>query len=473
MKNFVKPFLVLCLTLITFTSCQEEIDIVEEGNAEENLTANSTLVTLMQRTSSDVGYTDDVLDNFRCGRVELPVTVELNGITVIIDSESDLELIINIFDEFDDDDDIVHFVFPIKVTLRNHTEIVIENQSQLDSLISECQEDEDEDEIECIDFVYPITMLTYNSNNEQLGSFSVANDAEMYLFLSGLEAGISASIQFPIKVKLADGSMKEINSNTQLQEAISQAKLLCDDDDNSVDAEPFVRILIDGSWYIHSLVTENLERACLIAGFEFKFNENHQVRIAKDNMVVEGTWRVGAHDGHLGLKIDLETDNELFAFLDDEWFVFRYDAERFKLVDRKHDFTGYVIFERTPLECYSEEDVLAIGTYLTTQAWLVASYTDDGVDETQNYSNFVLTFSSNGTVVTTNGVDVINGTWNIDLSVNNALKFNVNFGETVPFAELNDSWDIASFTETRLEVKDFDDDDDDIEGYDRLVIERF
>ena len=60
-------------------------------------------------------------------------------------SREDLDLIEEIFDELDDDDDILDIFFPITITLSDFSEITIENQDQLEQYARECLEGGDDD----------------------------------------------------------------------------------------------------------------------------------------------------------------------------------------------------------------------------------------------------------------------------------------------------------------------------------------
>lgn len=462
------------LVALTVISCQSEIEEIDNGgNQQDVITANSELAVLMQRSSARDGDFDDILDGISCGNIQLPVTIDLNGLTLIIDSEADFEIIREILSEFDDDDDKINFVFPITIILTNHTEIVINNEDELEDLIEACQNDDDDDEIECLDFVYPITFLTFNSNNEQLGSFTVNSDAEMYLFLVGLESGVRASIQFPIQVKFKNGNTRTINNNDELQTAIRQAEADCDDDDGSVNGEPFVRILTDGFWYLNEITSDeddaddNPINACSYSAFKFSFSENGNVRAESNNRVVEGRWFISSDDGVLEFEMEFEGDDDLFDELEEDWDVFRYSAESFKLTDDDE----YVIFKRVPLQCSTPNNVAQLAEFLSIGTWAVASYTDDDNDDSSNYENYVITFSANGSLTAVKDSDTVTGTWAVSLD-GGQLKLQLNFNADDPFDELEDDWDVVAYTALRVELKDFDDDDDTKDGYDRLVLEK-
>ena len=129
----------------------------------------------MRSTAANDGSVDDTMDAANCLSINLPVTIIVNGITITINTLEDLEFIQELFDEFDDDEDFLEFLFPITIILNDYTQIVIENQEQLENFIDECTDDND-DVIECVDFVYPISFSIYNSDFQIIDTVIIEND---------------------------------------------------------------------------------------------------------------------------------------------------------------------------------------------------------------------------------------------------------------------------------------------------------
>ncbi|NNL78877.1 MAG: hypothetical protein HKO67_00170 [Flavobacteriaceae bacterium] len=142
--NFKLTLILLSLfALISFQSCQNEV-LEETQNQEETINAGSEVASLMRSTAANSGTMDNILDGTDCFSINLPVTIIANGITITIDSLEDLEVLEEIFDEFQDDDDILEFLFPITIVLNDYTEITIENEDELEAFIEECTEVEDD-----------------------------------------------------------------------------------------------------------------------------------------------------------------------------------------------------------------------------------------------------------------------------------------------------------------------------------------
>lgn len=96
--------------------------------------------------------------------------------------------------------------------------------------------------------------------------------------------------------------------------------------------------------------------------------------------------------------------------------------------------------------------------------WKVTQFIDSGEDETSDFTGFVFTFNSDGTVVAVNGELTVNGTWSVtdgdDSSDDDAGSddddFNIFFDvpEINDFDDLSDDWDIVSVTNTKIELID-------------------
>lgn len=99
---------------------------------------------------------------------------------------------------------------------------------------------------------------------------------------------------------------------------------------------------------------------------------------------------------------------------------------------------------------------------VSSGTWRITFYEDNGVNETNNYANYIFTFNSNGVLTATNSTSY-NGTWSVtssnstDDNPNNDLDFNIAFVAPAPSAftdDLTDDWDIISYTANRIQLID-------------------
>ncbi len=90
--------------------------------------------------------------------------------------------------------------------------------------------------------------------------------------------------------------------------------------------------------------------------------------------------------------------------------------------------------------------------------WIITKFSEDTVDETANYAGFTFSFLEGG-VMTANGIAQFEGTWSISDSNSNDdtkdnLDFNINFNTSNNLQDLNDDWDILSYSENKIELED-------------------
>ena len=94
-----------------------------------------------------------------------------------------------------------------------------------------------------------------------------------------------------------------------------------------------------------------------------------------------------------------------------------------------------------------------------SNSFIITSFIDSGNDETGHFSCYSFQFNSDGTLTASNQSNTYSGTWSITDSNSNDdstddLDFNINFNLTNEFEELNDDWDIVSYTTNRIELID-------------------
>ena len=325
LKNLVYlPFLVLMLMM----SCQnEETEIINPSN-NDIIEGDSVAANLMSRMATNDGSVDNIIDYANCLEVVLPVTVTANGITITIQSVADYSQLENILDAFTNDDDAVDITFPITVILNDYTEIIITSQQQLEELIDDCVgENEDDDDIECIDFVYPVSFSIYNTDFQVIDTVTINDDEALYDFLEDLDGPILASLDFPVSLVTASGETVVVNSNQELEVAISDADGTCDedddydwnDDDDDCTEENIELNLKECLWDISDYDNSNL-----FSDYYIDFNVNYEFTVLDENSnaIHDGTWSV-AQDGAV-ITLTFTTDWEDLA---GDWTIVNCDDD--------------------------------------------------------------------------------------------------------------------------------------------------
>lgn len=120
----------------------------------------------------------------------------------------------------------------------------------------------------------------------------------------------------------------------------------------------------------------------------------------------------------------------------------------------------------------NEISVTDIRATVTSGTWVVALFEEEGLDETSDFSGFGFTFNADGVLRADSGDNSISGAWSItsdDDDSKEDIDFNIFFSFPVNFAELSEDWDIVSYSDTRIELKDVSDDNSTV---DRLFFEK-
>lgn len=108
-----------------------------------------------------------------------------------------------------------------------------------------------------------------------------------------------------------------------------------------------------------------------------------------------------------------------------------------------------------------DDTINLIENNVESGTWRITKFIDSGDNETNNFSGYNFTFNSSGTLNTNNGSNDYSGTWSITDSNSNDdddsfddLDFNIYFNLTNIFEDLNDDWDITSYSTTKIELID-------------------
>jgi len=396
--------------------------------------------------------------------VNLPVTVIVNGEEIVIENEDDLDLIEDIFDEFDEDDDEVEIVFPITITLEDFTEVVINNYEELEALADECNgENEDDDDIECIDFQYPISISVYDSDFELIETIDVNSDEELYDFIDDLDDDLEASINFPVTMILADGTELVVNDNDELEAAIEAAEDACDeDDDNDYDDdddeddeddedddedeefecfEDTAIDLCDEDGVVDGITTIDLSQAyneCTLAAIYFaRFYETlEDAEAGNDNFIADPV-------NYTNTQAFEQTVYHAIIDVNDNIVVNVSEVE--------------LIVENCNTSGCSQEDV---NEFLIECVWNAANYNDS-----DSLIDYDLEFMENGDLIISMGTDTYTGSWSTENVGDGSGDIAVVLGVPAPDIQVIDgTWLVVECDEDRFELH--------TNTTDTLVIER-
>ena len=420
-------------------SCQEEFE--EVGNdAQETLESDSSTAQLIINTASKDGSFDNIVDEASCIAVQFPYTVEIAGVQITIDSIEDLHLIEDIFDEFDDDEDILEIIFPITITLADFTEVTIESKEALRELAAECREGGDDDDIECIDFVYPITLFTFDVDGQQAGSVVINSDEELRKFFKNREEGELISIDFPVTLKKFDGTEVQVSTNAELARVLEAAKDECDEDDDNdfndddFDEERFDFCLTECPWQVREVIRSNVDQTEQYLEYVLNFSDDGTVT-AKDREgnVLNGDWSSSfTEDGPL-LTLEFET----LVDFNLEWLVYEIGDHTIKL----YNGDGNKIIMKQLCGDEEECDVEEIANVLENCKWRIAeSEMDFDFEGVIDFSN------RNIHAYTENGASADEGNWEV---TDTGLRFN---SLSMDLEDMTGDWEIVECGDGRIKI---------------------
>ncbi|WP_339609443.1 hypothetical protein [uncultured Planktosalinus sp.] len=457
MKHYLKPTLFLLFAGLFLVSCQkEEIEFVDETPSDA-ITAESELAKLLINTSQNSGSIDDFIDGTSCSSIQYPYQVIVNGQTITIANEGDLNNLASTTAS-------ITIVFPVTVIFEDFSILEVNSQQELNELGALCQTIDEA--INCIELVYPVTFFTYNANNEQTGTVVINSNAELFQFINGLDTGVYIAIDFPIEVILGDGSQTTVSSNTQLQGLIENCVEPNDDPPAPLDLET---VLTTDSWFV-SYFFDDEDETYEYAGFEFFFNPGGEATASDGSTSIAGSWSVTtSSDGQLKLNLDFG-DDDPFDELEEDWKVIEFTNELIRLFDviGGDGTTDYLTFSRTPTDGGGSVEAQQLRDVLTDGNWFVSLYLEDGdEDETSDFNSFTFNFSENGQVAASNNSVTLNGSWFVSESDSN-LKLVLNFFDAYPLDELDEDWKVTSFSSTQIELREDDDEDGDILIFEKL-----
>ncbi|MEZ4811472.1 MAG: hypothetical protein R2819_14025 [Allomuricauda sp.] len=455
MKKFLNSLLYagLFMVALNFTACQSEFEEINGGDQQETIKASSSTATLIEETCSHDGSFDNIVDGASCFAVQFPYTVEVNGIEITIDSREDLHAIEEIFDEFDTDDDILDILFPITITLADFTEIVIENKDQLRELAADCLEGGEDDDIECIDFVYPITLYTFDINNQQTGEVHVESDEQLRKFFNELEDNDLISIDFPLTLKKYDGTEIVVNSNAELAMALSNAKDECDeDDDNDYNDDDFTEerldaYLVECPWEVREVVRDNVNQTDQYFEYLMVFTEDGGVTV-KDHVgnVLNGTWSTSQTDS--GVLVTLSFD--VLVDFNLEWLVYEIEEGKIKLFAENSN--KIVLKQRCDIDPGETPNPETLRAILQECEWIIKKVKNQG-EEIDRLLGYEFKFMAEGVVTLSNGITTSEGTWDIGLNSELVLSLMITMGDE---PGVSFEWPVRELYENRLrfEVED-------------------
>ncbi|MBT8254984.1 MAG: hypothetical protein KJO23_00450 [Bacteroidia bacterium] len=462
MRYFIKQIIIVVLLTVSLTACQKEKqEFIDDTNDEETIALDSVLTGMLLSASQNNGYLDNIIDGNGCISVSLPVTVIVNGQEVIIQQPSDYQLILDIFNSFENDIDTLEIVFPIRVIFEDYQDIEVGSLQVLTGIIEACVNEVD-DTYTCVDFIYPIQCYTYDHITEETGLVSLNNNAEWFWYLNYLDEDNYITIKYPMVV-VVDGISNVIQNNDELLVLMNQVN--CDLDEG-IDADKFLAYLLKGDWYVNLLNEDGADSTCEYLGYIFEFSSDGTLTATTYSEVRNGTWSMElvANEWILELFFDCIDPNDPLENLNHTWVIFNSSSQRMKLkvANSSGEAYDYLYFGRDPaINCTSGNGQLLVTT-LQSGLWGIESFLDDGNDETSNYVGYEIAFENGGIAVASRGIYTYYGSW--EVTGTDEPDLSLDFGTQIPLDDLNKNWDVTGFNDDSITLDEMG------SGTDQLVL---
>ncbi|MFX0555274.1 hypothetical protein ACOCEA_00655 [Maribacter sp. CXY002] len=448
MKKFLSyaAYLSLFIVALSFTSCQDEFEEINTGEEQQAITASSSTAVLVQNTATKDGSFDNIVDGASCFDINFPYTVEVNGLELTINSREDLKLIEEIFDAIDDDVDFLEILFPVTITSGDFTEITINGFEDLRELAAQCKEGGEDDDIECIDFVYPMTLYTFDVNLEQTGSVIVESDMDLKLFFKELDDNDLVSFDFPITLELYDGSKVEVTSNEQLAITIRNAKDACDEDDDNdyndddFDEDHLDAYLMECPWFVKEFDRNDVDQTDQYFDYVLDFMADGKV-VAKTRTgaFLPGTWSTTMDDNGALLTMEFEALVDFSL----EWRIYEIEEGRIKFFNGE---SNRIIMKQICVEDNGGSNPDSLIQILKECEWVIKKVKLQG-EEIDRLLGYEFKFMANGVITLSNGITTSEGTWEIALNAQAQLVMAITMGDE---PGVSFEWPLRELTNSRL-----------------------
>ncbi|PQV46614.1 hypothetical protein CLV33_109112 [Jejuia pallidilutea] len=199
-------------------------------------------------------------------------------------------------------------------------------------------------------------------------------------------------------------------------------------------------------WRVAELEVNDTDKEEEYIGTPLKFYANNIVKIRVNGELVEGTYEVLVRNTGIGLEINLEGRPDLKL----QWLITFLSEDEIELKNADNEM-------ELKRHCPDNDgDLNFILDALVSSEWEVASYIDEGEDETPNYKDYVIGFNQSGMLFAEGNGNDYRGSWlayRYD-GLNLALNFKT---QEAPFNELRYRWKIKEITMERIELKDYSD----------------
>ena len=333
--SYILMYAFMLSTFLSIVSCQDPVEEVVLAQ-ETDFQVSVALSAIAKEIATFDGSSDNIVDGSSCISVLFPYKVVVNDTVITVSSAADFAVVEEVLDILEANQELVELVFPISVIKSDYSEQVLNSKEEFNTIIKDCKELGEDIDLECIDFLYPLELATFNVGNVQTGSLEVNTDKELRLFVDQQKQDDLFGFQFPVSLITASGIQIQLETPSALLHTLEAARDICDEDDDNdyndddFNLEPIEPVLTNCSWkvIVFNRFGENYTQQYLHYVLTFKADNIVLVKDSNGN-IYSGIWSNRAsRDGALvSLSISELEDFNI------EWRVYKLASNRIKFFE--------------------------------------------------------------------------------------------------------------------------------------------
>jgi len=227
MKHYIKIGVYLLLASFIAVACQD--DSVTENN-NDALGPSSQVTAILTALTANETTEINVIDSTACFNIKLPVAVVANGQQITISSENDYAAVEAVFNQSNNDTDEFEYVYPITVVYANYSEFTVAGTQEYNTIVNACNFNPQYISSSCVAINYPITVFGYNSGFQMENTYELNGNVELYNILLNLSVNEYYAINYPITLTLNGQQIVTVNSNNELEQAIVNGVVNCNNE---------------------------------------------------------------------------------------------------------------------------------------------------------------------------------------------------------------------------------------------------
>lgn len=332
----MKHLLYILIIAVVLSGCQKEYEDIIDPDKSETISADDNIAKLLLMVVRKDGSFDNLID--RCSEISIkyPYSILINDQLMQINSKAVIDVLYIDFFEYRDD---IEIQYPITVIYSDYKETVLYDSDELEEIQEQYNSQLMDDDIECIDLVYPIEIIIYNTTYQKTENLVANSDADMYEIFQDL-TDIILEIGFPIELTSINGENFTVGNNIELENQIDAYGGSCNENDEvefDDKDHPVLELISYGTWHVsHYSDTSDVTQS--FSPYSIDFNPDFSLLVTDNSETFVGEWE---YDGVNILSLEIDTDETPLVWLNNEWEVLSVNNSEIKL-QAESDSNGFM-----------------------------------------------------------------------------------------------------------------------------------